>query len=140
MRKTLMMAVAAAALFATGAAQADMVKLAATLSSSQEVPPNTGAGAGKMTGTLDTATKTLTYNITYTGLSGPATAAHIHGPAAVGVNAAVMLPFKTPASPITGTATVTDAVAQAILSGNAYVNVHTGANPGGEIRGQITKQ
>lgn len=140
MRKMLFTAVAAAALFATGAAHAAVLKLTANLSASQEVPPKTTSGSGTMTGTLDTTTKTLTYNITYSGLSGPATMAHIHGPAAAGANAPVLFPFPSPASPISGTAQVNDATIQAITSGKAYVNVHTGANPGGELRGQITAQ
>jgi hypothetical protein len=141
MRKMLLMAVAAAALIATGAARADMVKLHADMSPSSEVPPVTGAqGKGTMTGTLNTQTKVLDYDITYSGLSGPATMAHIHGPAATGANAPVMYPFPNPASPIKGQATLNDATVSAIMDGKAYVNVHTAANKAGELRGQIQKQ
>ena len=111
------------------------------MSSSQEVPPAAGAHAtGEMTGTLDTSTKVLTYNITYSGLTGPATAAMIHGPAGATANAPVMYGFKNPASPIKGEVTLSDVTVQAIMSGNAYINVHTDANPSGELRGQIQKQ
>jgi CHRD domain len=99
---------------------------------------STGKGAG--TFTYDAATHTLSYNVTYEGLSGPATAAHIHGPADPGQNAGPVVPFANPASPIVGTATLTDAQAADLAAGKWYVNVHTGANRGGEIRGQIVKK
>jgi hypothetical protein len=88
--------------------------------------------------TLDTNAKTLTYTITFNALSGPATAAHFHGPAAEGANAGVAVAIgKDPASPVTGTATLTDAQIADLEAGKWYVNVHTAANPGGEIRGQL---
>lgn len=102
-----------------------------------------GAGitsTGKGTGTFsyDPATHMLTYNVTYEGLTGPAVAAHIHGPADPGANGPPVVPFASAASPITGTATLTDAQAAELAAGKYYVNVHTAANKGGEIRGQIT--
>lgn len=102
-----------------------------------------GAGitsSGKGTGafTYDPATKALTYTVSYEGLSGPAMAAHIHGPADPGGSAPPVVPFANAASPITGTATLTDAQAADLAAGKWYVNVHTAANRGGEIRGQIT--
>jgi CHRD domain len=97
---------------------------------------STGKGAG--TFTYDPATHLLTYNVTYEGLTGPAAAAHIHGPADPGANAPPVVPFASAASPITGTATLTDAQAADLAAGKWYVNVHTAANRGGEIRGQIT--
>lgn len=120
-------------------AHAEMLQFKATLSGAQEVPPKTTEGKGDALATLDTTTKTLSYTATYTGLSGPATAGHIHGPALPGANAGVMIPFKSAASPITGTATLTDAQAADLMAGKLYVNVHTAANPGGEIRGQLVK-
>jgi hypothetical protein len=98
----------------------------------------TSSGKGAGTFTYDPATKALTYNVTYEGLTGPATAAHIHGPADPGGSAPPVVPFPAAASPITGTATLTDAQAAELAAGKYYVNVHTGANRGGEIRGQIT--
>lgn len=97
---------------------------------------STGKGAG--TFTYDPATHMLTYNVTYEGLTGPAVAAHIHGPADPGANGPPVVPFANAASPITGTATLTDAQAAELAAGKYYVNVHTAANKGGEIRGQIT--
>ncbi len=84
----------------------------------------------------------LTYTLSYKDLTGPATAAHIHGPAPVGQNAGVMVPLKGAsgvASPIQGKATLTDTQIQEMDNGQTYVNVHTKAHPAGEIRGQVTK-
>ena len=100
----------------------------------------TSTGKGTGTFTYDAATHTLNYNVTYEGLSGPAGAAHIHGPAEPGANAPPVVPFANAASPITGTATLTDAQAADLAAGKWYVNVHTAANRGGEIRGQIVKK
>ncbi|MCW3477069.1 CHRD domain-containing protein [Limobrevibacterium gyesilva] len=132
----------AAAVLATAAlsapARADMVQFHATLSGAAEVPPKTTAGTGDAKATLDTNTKALTYIITYSGLSGPATMAHFHGPAATTANANVVVPFKNPVtSPITGSATLTDAQIADLMAGKWYANVHTAANPAGEIRGQM---
>ena len=107
----------------------------ATLAAS---PGVTSAGKGAGTLTYAAETHTLTYTIKYEGLSGPATMAHIHGPAAPGANGGVVVPFPNAASPISGTATLTDAQAAELKAGKYYVNVHTAANKGGEIRGQIT--
>lgn len=98
----------------------------------------TGTGMGMFT--YDPATHTLTYDVSYQGLTGPAVAAHIHGPADPGQNAGPVAPFPTTASPIKGTAVLTDAQAAELAAGKYYVNVHTAANKGGEIRGQITAQ
>ena len=95
-------------------------------------------GSGDVLATLDTTTKKLTYTMTYLGLTGPATAAHFHGPAAAGANAGVAVPIgANPASPTTGSVTLTDAQIKDLEAGKWYANVHTAANPGGEIRGQM---
>jgi hypothetical protein len=111
----------------------------ASLSGAQEVPANDSKGKGELTGTFDPATKKLTYKVTYSGLTGDATAAHFHGPAAAGKNAGVAVPVSgSVASPIEGTATLTDDQAKALQAGEMYFNVHTKANAGGEIRGQVS--
>ena len=72
--------------------------------------------------------------------AGPATAAHFHGPAEAGKNAGVAVAIPNAASsPAEGSATLTDAQAADLMAGKYYINVHTAANPGGEIRGQVTK-
>jgi len=130
---------AAFAVAAPTLALADIVTFHATMDGAHEVPANTTAGKGDATVTLDTSTKSISYKVNYTGLTGAATMGHIHGPAAVGANAAVVVPFANPANPIAGTATLTDAQIADLLAGKYYVNVHTAANKGGEIRGQLTK-
>ncbi len=109
------------------------------LSGAQEVPATASRGTGTMTATLYPDTRALNYTVEYAGLSGPATAAHIHGPAAMGANGPVAVPFATAATPIKGSATLTPAQEDALIAGQTYVNVHTAANPGGEIRGQIAR-
>jgi hypothetical protein len=110
----------------------------ATLSSAAEVPPNTSTGKGTLEAKLNNDTKVLTWTLTYSDLSGPATAAHFHGPAMPGQNAGVVVPFTSAASPIQGQATLTDAQVADLTAGKWYANVHTAANKGGEIRGQVT--
>jgi hypothetical protein len=79
--------------------------------------------------------------MTYMGLSGPATMAHFHGPAAVGANARVQVPFQRPiTSPYAGQATLTPQQAAEMMAGKWYVNIHTLAHPGGEIRGWMVVQ
>ncbi|HTW51450.1 MAG TPA: CHRD domain-containing protein [Stellaceae bacterium] len=140
MRKTTLAVIAVAAVtLGWGYSQAATETFHGTLSNAAEVPPTTGSGSGTATVTLDTATKAITYNVTYSGLSGPAAAAHIHCGAAAGANAGVAVPFKDAASPITGTATLTDAQMADLEAGKCYVNIHTAANKGGEIRAQLQK-
>jgi CHRD domain len=84
---------------------------------------------------------TLTYTITFSGLSAPATAAHIHGPTNTTGSIGVIVPFanvpSATAGTISGTTTVSDTIKGYLLSGLAYANIHNTNNGGGEIRGQI---
>ena len=119
---------------------AETINLKATLKASDSVPPNNSNGTGSLQATYDTANKQLTYTVTYSGLTGNATAAHFHGPADPGKTAGVVVPVQgSVASPIKGTATLTDAQATDLLAGKWYFNIHTEANKPGEIRGQVTK-
>jgi CHRD domain len=115
----------------------------ADLKGASEVPPNQTGGTGSVTATFDPATKQLTWSGTFSGLSGAATAAHFHGPAEAGKNAGVAVWIsekgKPLDSPFKGSATLTDAQASDLEAGRWYVNIHTAANPGGELRGQLTK-
>ena len=127
-----------AAIAFSGTAFADKMK--ATLDGKSEVPANASAGTGTADIDYDPASKKLSWKVTYSGLSGPATAAHFHGPAEAGKNGgvAVAIPNAT-SSPVEGSATLTDAQAADLTGGKYYVNIHTAANPGGEIRGQVMK-
>ncbi len=131
-------AIAAGLAFAMPA-NAETMKMKLNLNAASEVPPNDSAGKGAADVTYDTATKLLTWKVTYSGLTGPATMAHFHAPAEPGKNAGVVVPFKDPSSGTEGSATLTDAQAADLLAGKMYVNVHTAAHPGGEIRAQVTK-
>ncbi len=124
----------------TPTAFAETVNLKGSLNASQSVPPTNSNGTGNLQATYDTATKQLTYTVTYSGLTGNATAAHFHGPADPDKTAGVVVPVQgSVASPIKGTATLTDAQASDLLAGKWYFNIHTEANRPGEIRGQVTK-
>jgi hypothetical protein len=139
MTKTLLATLAlGTAVILAGPARAETFK--ATLDGKSEVPANTSAGTGTADVNYDAATKKMTWKLTYSGLSGPATAAHFHGPAEAGKNAGVKVPIANPiTSPVEGSATLTDEQAADLVAGKYYVNIHTVANPGGEIRGQVTK-
>jgi hypothetical protein len=102
------------------------------------MPPTQSTGTGTVQASYDTDTKVFTYTIEYSGLSGDATAAHFHGPAAPGENADPVVPIPDPlASPINGSATLDDTQAADLLDGKWYFNVHTAQYPDGEIRGQV---
>jgi hypothetical protein len=137
--KTMLAAVALGAAIAfAGPAFAEKMK--ATLDGKSEVPPTNTTGKGIADIDYDPATKKLSWKVTYSGLSGPATAAHFHGPAEPGKNAGVAVAIpNASSSPAEGSATLTDAQAADLTAGRYYVNIHTAANPGGEIRGQVTK-
>jgi len=117
-----------------------MMTWKAHLTAKDEVPPNASAATGDGTFTLNTATNELTWDVTFSGLSGPALAAHIHGPAAPGVNAGVLVAFdppKAPAGEIKGSNVILASQVADLKAGKWYVNIHTAANKGGEIRGQL---
>ncbi|HET7525783.1 MAG TPA: CHRD domain-containing protein [Burkholderiaceae bacterium] len=112
--------------------------LTARLTGAAEVPPTQSMAKGNLQGTLDKNSRTLTWSMTVSGLSGPPTAAHFHGPAAPGENAGVAAPITVTGQPTdNGVVTLTSAQVDDLLAGRWYVNVHTAANPDGEIRGQI---
>jgi hypothetical protein len=113
----------------------------ATLSGSQEVPPVGTSGTGMAEVRLNTNTNMLSWKVTYSNLSGPASAGHIHGPAVPGQNAGVLIPFTNVGmQPITGEKTVTPQQVADLAAGRWYVNVHTPMHPAGEIRGQLHRR
>jgi hypothetical protein len=120
---------------------AETIKLKATLTAASEVPAKDTSGKGEVTATLDTETKVFHYDTSFSDLTGPATAAHFHGPAGAGVNAKPTVPLKSPVeSPFSGEATLIDEQVKDLLAGQWYLNVHTTKNPGGEIRGQLVRE
>lgn len=117
-------------------------KLTAALNRGQETtkPKGTNLGAsGRFTATLNATTGQLSWTLSWRKLSGPAAAAHIHN-GKRGVAGPIVVPLCGPCtSPVSGTATLTADQVRDILGGKYYANIHTAKNPGGEIRGQITK-
>jgi hypothetical protein len=113
------------------------------LSSSQEVPANDSKGTGTADVTYNKETKMLSYKVDYTGLTGDATMAHIHGTAPKGTNAGVahdLTPVlkKSASGSFVDSVKVGDKIKEdSLLSGFYYFNIHTKKNPGGEIRAQI---
>jgi hypothetical protein len=128
--------VAATAIFTW--ANAASVAYKSNLAGTAEVPPVQTTGKGSAQVNVDTGTKQASWRVEYAGLSGPATAAHIHCGAAAGANAGVAVPLgNAAASPITGSGAMTDAQLADLQAGKCYVNIHTDKNKGGEIRGQL---
>jgi len=125
----------------SGVARADATSFKVPLTGAQCVPAVDTSGSGAADLTYDPATRVVTWNITYSGLSSPSTMAHFHGPAKVGQNAPPVIWLSTqgspPANPMTGSATLTPEQAQQFSAGEWYINLHTQSHPAGEIRGQV---
>jgi hypothetical protein len=123
-------------------ARAAPVSFTVPLTGDQQVPPVQTPGSGTANLTYDSSTHVVTWNITFSGLTSPATMAHFHGPAPAGKNAGVKVWISqkgnmSVTSPLSGQATLSADDAQIFEAGNMYINVHTKTNPGGEIRGQV---
>lgn len=140
MRKTALVLGLFAAAATWSMAQAATVTYKANLSAASEVPPVQTAGKGAAAVNVDTTTGAISWNAQYSGLTGPAAAAHIHCGAGPGANAGVAVPLGAGPNlpnPITGSGTMTPAQLAQLQSGQCYINIHTAANKGGEIRGQL---
>ena len=115
------------------------MKFSAALNIGREVPHPTGTkvgASGHFSATLSGTT--LKWTLTFTHLSGPATASHIHS-GLKGKSGPVLIALCGPCtSPKSGSATVTTAQIADMVAGTDYLNVHTTKNPNGEIRGQVT--
>jgi hypothetical protein len=115
--------------------------LSGTASSAQEVPANASTATGSLTGTYDATTNSLTYSVSWSGLTSTATGGHFHGPALAGTNASVVVPFTLNNSGTggnaSGTRVLTDPEEVDLLAGKWYYNIHTAGSPGGEIRSQV---
>jgi hypothetical protein len=127
----------------TGAATSASTTLnafSASLTGSQETPPNLSIALGASTALVTGPERTLVAAIVTTGMTG--TAAHIHE-AAPGVAGPIVIPMSE-TSPGSGTwivkTTLTQTQLNSLLAGNMYVNVHSAAFPDGEIRGQLLPQ
>jgi hypothetical protein len=118
---------------------AEVLHFKAELKAGEEIPPTTSKGTGELKAEFDTVSKKLKWDVTYSDLTGPATAAHFHGPADIGQTAGVEVKVPIEASPISGSEVLTDQQAKDLLDGKLYFNIHTAANKGGEIRGQVLK-
>jgi len=113
-----------------------MTEAAAILTCPVNPPPSGGGGSGTVT--YDDATNLLSWNITFSNLSGPAVAAHFHGPATPAENAGVIVTIGDLTSPSVGSQVITEADEAQLLGGDWYINYHTSACGGGEIRGQVS--
>jgi CHRD domain-containing protein len=140
-----------------------LVTFTATMNFAGEVPTPTVAstGTGTFTATLDTSTNIFTWDLTFTGLTSGVNNGHIHGPATTTQAAGTTINFNTApgatfsfgqtsgtghgvmvlsaATAVTSTING-DSLKKLLFAGLTYANIHTTSNPGGEIRGQITKQ
>ncbi len=129
-------------LLAAQSAQAQ-IHFTAKLDGAQEVPPVTTAATATGAFTLNSTGTELSYHITFAGLSGALTNSHFHnGPA--GVAAGVVRGITFTGNTASGvwkssdaTQPLTPTLVSELLAGRIYVNLHTAANPGGEIRGQV---
>ena len=148
-RQTVLRTTLAASLLALGLAGCGQMRPSqkidiyeATLTGTQEVPPNTSPARGTAEVQHNANTNTLTWKVTYSGVTGPLTGAHIHGPAGPGANAGIVVPFSgnLNAQPIQGQGTITPQQVGDLAAGLWYVNLHTAQYPGGEIRGQLRRR
>ena len=125
------------AMFAAAPAFAEVQQFKATLDGKSESPATDSAGTASADVKIDTDAKTIAWTIKADGLTGPATAAHFHGPADPGANAKPEIDISKMIE--TGTAPITDAQIADFNTGKIYVNIHTAKFPNGEIRGQVVK-
>jgi CHRD domain-containing protein len=149
MKKLLCGLVVACALFVGSPFLKAQTIFVADLAGSNQVPPNDSPARGFAIVTLNDNMDTLTVSLIFAGLSTDQTAAHIHAAADAGANASVRIPFPNgqflnmdfpipdllPGSP----SMTRDEFVAALFDGQAYVNVHTQSNPGGEIRDQLVQ-
>jgi CHRD domain len=128
--------IAAALMLGASVAHAEMLMFKATMAGTSQVPANDSVGKGTVEVTVNTETKKISWSMTADGLSGAATAAHVHGPAAATENAPPVIDMSGDMM-MKGSADITEAQWTDMKAGKYYVNVHTEKFPDGEIRGQL---
>jgi len=157
MRRSFSLAIAGLfVLLVSSQAQAQTINFTAALSGGNEVPGVVTGSVGTGTVSVNLATQVVTYRIDVYNMPVGTTASHFHIGAA-GVSGPVVVNFTVATGisndfAISGTASATDLVQraaqginswedfiQALQLGNVYMNVHSTANPGGEIRGQVVR-
>src|SRR5947209_18199438 len=113
----------------------------AVLTGTQQVPPNTSPATGSATVVLSADQTQIAVTVTFSGLTAPAIASHIHD-GAPGTNGPVVIPFPGFPNATSGTYSqtfpITPALVAELQAGNLYINIHTATFPGGEIRGQLS--
>lgn len=135
------LAMAVAALLTAAASTsvpAETIHLHADLTGEAQTGGSVMGAGGEAEATLDTETMIIEWTVSYHDMSGPLTGAHIHGPAEPGSNAGIAIAFDgIVSSPFSGAAELTAEEIAGLLEGLYYVNLHTGAHPGGEVRGHL---
>ena len=123
-------------------AHAERMRMSANLDGVSEVPPVQSPATATATIWFDKETGMVTWDVYWSGLSGPPTAAHFHGPASKHNSAGVQVDLGGNgfASPFRGSAALNEQQAGQLLDGEWYINIHTAAHPDGEIRGQVLRQ
>ena len=124
-KKPLLAGLAIAAILVSAPVFAETLSFKADLKGATEVPP------------ADSPAKKLSWTVSYSGLTGEATAAHFHGPAVAGENAGPVVDISGAIE--SGSADLTDQQLADLQTGKWYLNVHSAKFPDGEIRGQVEK-
>jgi hypothetical protein len=118
--------------------RAESISLRALLVGGSNVPKTTSEGFGEGQFTYDSATRRLEYYVSYDGVA--PTKIDLHGPAGPAETAGALLAIPVSGSPISGAATLSPEQADLLLAGKLYIDMHSQAYAGGEVRGQIQKQ
>ena len=122
--------------------KAAMLEFSVNIDAIQEVPPNASMGSGMATVTVDDVSNSLCWDISWSGMTGPATGMHFHGPAMAGVSAGVQVNIGAISgltSPSMGCTVITALQVTDLQNDLWYINIHSSAFPGGEIRGQVVE-